>query len=690
MKVWKQKNVNKENEMEEKIDILKLNPEQQQALVCMFFAMLPNTDPRYKKRKNYWEILQKRFNKKINTYKNSKDAFDRYFANNNRVGWNDDRTLSRRGKEFQEVYDLYKDYSVDVIEVAVEGIMDLYRNEDSFFISMKCGYPQTVHAMLNGETKITIDGVYTLQEELLVGKTVFVTLGGDRGKKEVDWEPGFFGIAHIIKEPYDFGYDGKDKYFKFDICMDCAFGKTYKREDFLYYRDAFDARYIGPELTRDPSQAISGLEENKAVAVIRAVLDKQPELEGIFKEIFSKEFMNRVRGAVRILVPTVAEYGDSDERALETFREEKKAIEEYCEEPISFKTGYDKTEYSRNRIIFGAPGTGKSFTLNSQREELLKDGGEYERVTFHPNYTYANFVGTYKPVMKKDMRGDDSITYEYVPGPFMRILTKALENSRRKQDEVKPYLLLVEEINRANVAGVFGDVFQLLDRDSSNASEYSVQASEDIKQYLMNELHVSEKEVQELKIPDNMFIWATMNSADQGVFPMDTAFKRRWEFEYLSVDDAEQVKAIENYYIPMCLDNTYYVKWQDLRYAINAILTSEECKVNEDKLLGPFFISKNMLEDIAKTKELRRKIESGEDTKTDIEVVRAKEKSFIKAFESKVIMYLFEDVMKMRPQKIFVGHEKKKGQMIFSAICDAFEKDGEKIFDLNLKHADMN
>jgi len=656
MKVWTQKNVNKEDHMEEKINILKLNPEQQQALVCMYFAMLPNTDPRYKKRVAYWEILQKRFNKKINTYKNSKDAFDRYFENNNRVGWNDDRALSRRGKEFQEVYDLYRDYSVDVIEKAVEEIMDLYRNEENLFISMKCGYPKTVHAMLQREKNITIDGVYTLQEELSVGRIVFVTLGGDRGKKEVDWEPGFFGVAHIVKAPYDFGYGGNDKYFKFDLCMDCSFGRTYKREEFLNYRDAFDARYIGPELTRDPSQAISVLEEDKAVAVIRAVLDKQPEMKEEFIRTFSKEFMNRVMGAVRVLIPTVAEYGESEEKALETFREEKKVTEEYCEEPINFETGYEKNEYMRNRIIFGAPGTGKSFTLNTQKDELMAEGGEYERVTFHPNYAYSNFVGTYKPVTKKDMSGNDVIVYEYVPGPFMRILTKALENSRNKKNEIKPYLLLIEEINRANVASVFGEVFQLLDRNSKNVSEYSVQISEDMKKYLMDTIHVSESEIRELKIPDNMFIWATMNSADQGVFPMDTAFKRRWEFEFIGVD-AEEAE-VEKYIIPIGnFEHRRYVKWNELRKRINDILSSDECKVNEDKLLGPFFMSKNMLENAC-----------------------VNEERFVKAFESKVIMYLFEDAMKMRPAKIFKGH---KGKMIFSEICKTFEEKGEELFGIS-------
>ena len=195
----------------------------------------------------------------------------------------------------------------------------------------------------------------------------------------------------------------------------------------------------------------------------------------------------------------------------------------------------------------------------------------------------------------------------------------------------------------------------------------------------------------EMRIPANMYIWATMNSADQGVFPMDTAFKRRWEFEYLSVNDDEQVAAIKDYVIPMCIkDNKadHYIGWDSLRTRINNILTSEKCKVNEDKLLGPFFISKNMLDEIKNNKEQVDELEAKDEasrTEKDNEALKdmhQKENSYIKAFESKVIMYLFEDVMKMRPENIFIGHNKKNGKMIFSEICKAFEQDGEGIFGI--------
>lgn len=305
-------------------------------------------------------------------------------------------------------------------------------------------------------------------------------------------------------------------------------------------------------------------------------------------------------------------------------------------------------EYDRNRIVYGAPGTGKSFRLARDAQKFLENtGGSLERVTFHPEYSYAQFVGTYKPVSE-----DGTIEYRFVPGPFMRVYAQALRSAGT--GDPKPHILLVEEINRARVAAVFGDIFQLLDRDEYGVSEYRVQASEDIRKFLAGEFGGEPKDHSYLRLPDNLFIWATMNSADQGVYPMDTAFKRRWSFEYIGIDDSQE-KAGE-YEIPIGMgEYRRYINWNRLRKGINQIL-AQECRVNEDKLLGPFFLSRTMLE---------RALDD--------------EDKFVKAFESKVMMYLFEDVMKMRPANIFKGH---KGGMIFSEICRAFEQMGEEIFGL--------
>lgn len=405
---------------------------------------------------------------------------------------------------------------------------------------------------------------------------------------------------------------------------------------------------------------------------------------------------------------------------------------------LCFETKCDAKKHSRNRILFGAPGTGKSFTLNKEAKKLLVDGGHEERVTFHPDYSYANFVGTYKPVMvsgssgtiggtKKDVLsvlldktktaqekydllyerfkddgltrlpillglytdevfktkkqdgtdavGDNSvernhgkalrpyvalasevkeeIAYEYVPGPFMRVLARALKSGMT--DNPKPHLLIIEEINRANVAAVFGDVFQLLDRASNNVSEYEIATTNEMRSYLAKELGVDRSLVETIKIPDNMFIWATMNSADQGVFPMDTAFKRRWDFTYLGIDDSE--KDLVGKTVVLGNGNTKHkVEWNKLRKAINNFLAKE--KINEDKQLGPYFITRNI-------------VVPEEGTEIDNE-------RFIHTFKSKVIMYLFEDAAKQKRPKLFEGCFENSSR--YSEICREFEKKGIGIF----------
>lgn len=648
--------------MEQEINVSELNDSQKQALICMYYAMLPKSDARYKQRLNDWTVLERKFGIKRTTYKNAKDTFDFYFPNNGRKGWSDERNLKRRGIAYQEVFELYRNYSTDQLEKAVKEIIYEYEHEEPTFVSMKCGFSQTVHNILNGDKKITIDGVYTLKEELSIGKTVFITLGGDTGKAEVDWKPGFIGVSHVIKEPYEFGYNGKDKYFKFDIEVDCVFEKVFKREDFLGYRNAYDAPYIGPELSRDPSQALSTLNIIKAVAVIRAVLDKFPYLLERLKEIFDKEFMDRVLGAVTVMIPAPIKFGENKKDALNSIREEIIIEDErYEEEKMAYKpywkpnyyTGFSRKNketdkiYSHNRIVFGAPGTGKSFKLDVEQKDLISEGGECERITFHPDYSYANFVGTYKPIPTTN-----GISYEYVPGPFMRTYVKAIKNGQLENKEnILPFLLLIEEINRANVAAVFGDVFQLLDRDERNASQYPIKPSEDIKAYLAKQLGGFPEQYEEIKIPDNMYIWSTMNSADQGVFPMDTAFKRRWNFEYISINNNED-KINDTYLVCDEAQIPYKVNWNELRKAINTTLASREYKINEDKLIGPFFVSKNVLED---------------------------KESFKETFKSKVIMYLFEDAAKQRRHILFDGCDEDIRNQ-YSAICEEFDKRGIDIF----------
>ena len=379
--------------------------------------------------------------------------------------------------------------------------------------------------------------------------------------------------------------------------------------------------------------------------------------KNISRSVLSSDLHNSLKTAMSIW--SLNDYKSAVSDLLRgTHQKDDDRIEEEDENmELVFNTDI-KTKYERNRIVFGAPGTGKSYGLKDDCEKLMEDTtGTYERVTFHPDYTYSQFVGTYKPVM--DEYGN-SIRYDFVPGPFMRVYVEALKSGRT--DTPQPHLLLIEEINRAKVAAVFGDVFQLLDRDDDGVSEYEIQASEDIRRYLAKELGGNADNYKKIRIPNNMFIWATMNSADQGVFPMDTAFKRRWNFEYLGINENEEkIKGIGKIMLPGCDEP---IEWNTLRKAINDKMSSSDFKINEDKLMGPFFLSKKVI----------ASDENGMIIDTD---------RFIDAFKSKVIMYLYEDAVKQGKHRFFEGCDSSK----YSSVCEAFDEKGTAIFGPTFREA---
>ncbi len=294
---------------------------------------------------------------------------------------------------------------------------------------------------------------------------------------------------------------------------------------------------------------------------------------------------------------------------------------------------------ARNIIYFGAPGTGKSYLLNekakdfesSQSNTTVTECGltEYvERVTFHPEYTYFDFVGNYKPIMD-----GENIIYDFEPGPFARVLKKALSNPG------KQYLLLIEEINRARVAAVFGDIFQLLDRDENGKSCYAISISDNLREYISSSNEDAPSvEIADgkLRIPHNMYLWATMNSADQGVFPMDTAFKRRWSYTYIGINNGEKTEKRSD------VEDA----WYNMRRHINTLL--QHAGINEDKQMGYFFL---------KSTELRSM------------------ETFQKSFKEKVLMYLYEDAARH-----IRGHIFKNGKIRYSQLCKDFETSFDAIF----------
>ena len=166
-----------------------------------------------------------------------------------------------------------------------------------------------------------------------------------------------------------------------------------------------------------------------------------------------------------------------------------------------------------NVILYGVPGAGKSHTI---KNEYCKDDICVERLVFHPDYTYSDFVGQILP----HVADDGLVGYEFAPGPFTKLLRKAYI------DPEKRYFLVIEEVNRGNAPAIFGDIFQLLDRDGDGNSQYEITNADIAKAVYKNESH-------KVSIPSNMSILCTMNTSDQNVFTLDTAFQRRWNMRLI-------------------------------------------------------------------------------------------------------------------------------------------------------------
>ena len=306
----------------------------------------------------------------------------------------------------------------------------------------------------------------------------------------------------------------------------------------------------------------------------------------------------------------------------------------------SHKPDIKTVEESLQQIYFGAPGTGKS-------HEIKKNIGTHKsfRITFHPDTDYSSFVGAYKPtsvevpmlttlgekaIPVKDMEGnpltENKIIYTYVKQAFLNAYIEAWKEQANETPQ--PVYLVIEEINRGNCAQIFGDIFQLLDRNTNGFSDYAIVPDADLSRHVKKDLEklvIANKEAinaiyeeceedmvdkvangKVLLLPNNLYIWATMNTSDQSLFPIDSAFKRRWDWKYIKIADAHK-----NWQIKV---GTKTYDWWQFVQAINYFVF--DATQSEDKNLGYFF---------AKAKD---------------SIINAE------TFVSKVIFYLYTDVFK--------------------------------------------
>ena len=359
--------------------------------------------------------------------------------------------------------------------------------------------------------------------------------------------------------------------------------------------------------------------------------------------------------------------GNQYSNALETYLKFLHAKEIFSEETKKPKYSPD---LSLQQIYYGAPGTGKSKAIKD-----LTFGEDIIRTTFHPDSDYASFVGTYKPITEevvlRDCYGkkvideetgkevnEERIAYKFIPQAFLeayveawkKLGSKTIEKGDKSNNRIHPALLdtpeiftknkaskkqylIIEEINRGNCAQIFGDLFQLLDRNEYGFSDYPIVADKDMQKYLekefegweitnkdkINQLYGEANMVslilkgERLVLPSNLYIWATMNTSDQSLFPIDSAFKRRWDWKYVPIREGrdKETNAPLNWRINTG-DKQY--DWWSFVSKINELIGS--LTNSEDKKLGYFFCKAN-----------------NEEINTNL-------------FVSKVIFYLWNDVFK--------------------------------------------
>lgn len=316
-----------------------------------------------------------------------------------------------------------------------------------------------------------------------------------------------------------------------------------------------------------------------------------------------------------------------------------------CFEPTQKEgeTSFDQASIlQQNQIIFyGAPGTGKSHRIDFRLRKMDIPSTKIFRTTFHPDSDYSSFVGCYKPTSypagvtsNSDM--PTKITYSFVPQVFTKAYVEAWKNQKEN------VFLIIEEINRGNCAQIFGDLFQLLDRDEKGVSKYPIKADSDMENFLLrpDQLGAGNEGILygDLKLPGNLFIWATMNTSDQSLFPMDSAFKRRWEQEYVPISYSDA----SGFTLNIAGEN---LNWGTVLYALNDYI--KEALHSANKLIGNRFIQPRVGNVIS-----------------------------YKMFRDKVLFYLFNDVFKDDDSFASQFFQNKPGYLFFEDLC---EKDDPQI-----------
>lgn len=336
-----------------------------------------------------------------------------------------------------------------------------------------------------------------------------------------------------------------------------------------------------------------------------------------------------------------------------------------------------------NTLLYGVPGSGKSWTIE---HEYCHEDSVVERLVFHPDYTNADFIGQILPVVDAEKQ----VTYEFTPGPFTAILRDAYRHPLRE------HILIIEEVNRGNAPAIFGEVFQLLDRMVEPKTVEGIAYAAGTSEYGITHKYMAEKiygdPAHKVRIPSNLSIVGTMNTSDQNVFTLDTAFQRRWRMRLVENNFDHVRPSLANARI---LDTE--VTWQKFCETINGIIVANKAKMAsaEDKRLGVYFIHESdvIFDQSAVPSEgydlllteynsLLRNEAAGdmpEDKKQRLAMIREALKHN-RMFSEKVIKYLWDDAFKFNPEALFDTDHMESLEQVIRSFVYAKGRERFKIF----------
>lgn len=521
------------------IDITTMETQEKLAIVCLYFARLASDDVRYK---GVWapalKKLSETYKVKFSTLKQNKDRFDANFDNNGRRGYHQ-KPLEKAHKFLYQVYLKYRNAEINHLQQAVDEIL-LEAEFDKPFYSIKTKVKENIESILNRKSNIEVDGLNWFQNDLKEGQLVFIVFGGD----SPPWDPGLIGMGEISRAPYDIGY--KKRNYKVQIDVKVLLDKAIKRSDLVPFFDTYDIIGIGPITKWEPNQAITRVPVNKAVALMRAMLELSPSISEELSSIIDNQLMSRIKGSTVKLIPIEVDYGEKEPQFIEpeTEMDEVKSNDNFADfyDPNidaildSFIMPANPIDNLKNLInikkhiiMIGPPGTGKTTLAERVCEEAenTRYVSGYISTTAVSDWSTFDTIGGYMP--------DNEGKLQFQEGIF---LSSIRENK----------WLIIDEINRADVDKAFGHLFTILSGNDVTL-QYKAEVEEGSKyiriRHSTNKGSYYDKQSATYFIGQNWRIIATMNTYDKNsLFVLSYAFMRRFAFVHIFTPSEEELEKI--------------------------------------------------------------------------------------------------------------------------------------------------